>query len=239
MEKVTAGRDCLGELAPQFAAINDDVLFGQVWANERALTPRDRSLITIAALMGAGVLDQSLTGHLKTARANGVTREELVDAVTQLAFYAGWPKAWAVFARMGEAYGNADPLPMPALFGIGEKIDDTEHFTGDVYVKEISGFEKPMLVDSVTFVPGCINSWHIHQAGQMLFVTNGRGWYQEEGKPARELRPGDIVDIPAGVKHWHGAAKDSSFTHLALEDWSKGAPKWFERVEVAAYDMLP
>lgn len=125
-----------------------------------------------------------------------------------------------------------------ALFGLGQKSMDTEHFTGDVYVHEIAGFEKPMLIDSVTFAPGCINSWHVHQAGQMLFVTDGRGWYQEEGKAAVELHPGDIIDIPAGVKHWHGAAVDSWFTHLAAEDWSKGAPEWLEPVGQVEYAQL-
>lgn len=125
-----------------------------------------------------------------------------------------------------------------ALFGLGQKSEDTEHFTGEVYVREIAGFEKPMLMDSVTFAPGCINAWHIHQAGQTLLVTDGRGWYQAEGKPAQELHPGDIVEIPAGVKHWHGAAKDCWFTHLAVEDWSKGAPEWLEKVDPADYQKL-
>lgn len=125
-----------------------------------------------------------------------------------------------------------------ALFGLGKKVDDPAHFSGEVYVREISGFEKPMLIDSVTFAPGCHNAWHVHQAGQMLFVTDGRGWYQEEGKPVQELLPGDIVDIPAGVKHWHGAAKDSWFTHLAAEDWSKGAPEWLGKVDPGEYEKL-
>ena len=125
-----------------------------------------------------------------------------------------------------------------ALFGLGKKVDDPAHFSGEVYVREIASFEKPMLMDSVTFAPGCYNAWHVHQAGQTLFVTDGRGWYQEEGKPAQELLPGDIVDIPAGVKHWHGAAKDSSFTHLAVEDWSKGAPEWFDLLDANEYAKL-
>lgn len=118
------------------------------------------------------------------------------------------------------------------LFGLGKEINDKEHFNGTVYVKEILDFEFPMLVDTVTFEPGVRNNWHIHQAGQVLLVTDGKGWYQEEGKEARKLTKGDIVKIPAGVKHWHGAAKDSSFTHIALEDWSKGQPEWLEAVDL-------
>lgn len=88
-QKVTAGRDNLGELAPQFAALNDDVLFGEVWAREVELSSRDRSLATVSALIGAGILDSSLKAHLQKALDNGVERSELVEVITQLGFYAG------------------------------------------------------------------------------------------------------------------------------------------------------
>lgn len=94
----TSGRDYLGTFAPTFAALNDDVLFGEVWSREDQLSARDRSLITVAALMGSGILDRSLQGHLTKAKENGITREEIVEVITHLAFYTGWPKAWAAFA---------------------------------------------------------------------------------------------------------------------------------------------
>ncbi len=106
MEKITAGRDALGEFAPQFAHFNDDILFGEVWSREERLSPRDRSLITVAALMGSGILDSSLQHHIERAKANGVTRDEMAEALTQLAFYAGWPKAWAAFRMAKEIYGD-------------------------------------------------------------------------------------------------------------------------------------
>ena len=106
MEKITAGRDALGEFAPQFAHFNDDILFGEVWSREDRLSPRDRSLITVAALMGSGILDSSLQHHIERAKANGVTRDEMAEALTQLAFYAGWPKAWAAFRMAKEIYGD-------------------------------------------------------------------------------------------------------------------------------------
>ena len=106
MEKRTAGRDALGEFAPQFAHFNDDILFGEVWSREERLSPRDRSLITVAALMGSGILDSSLQHHIERAKANGVTRDEMAEALTQLAFYAGWPKAWAAFRMAKEIYGD-------------------------------------------------------------------------------------------------------------------------------------
>lgn len=105
-KKVTAGRDYLGEFAPQFAELNDDILFGQVWSREEQLSPRDRSMITVAALMGAGITDTSLKGHLEKAKENGITKEEIVEIITQLAFYMGWPKGWAVFSIAQEVYSE-------------------------------------------------------------------------------------------------------------------------------------
>lgn len=107
-QKVTAGRDNLGELAPQFAALSDDVLFGEVWAREVELLPRDRSSATVSALIGAGILDSSLKAHLQKALDNGVTRSELVEVITQLGFYAGWPKAWAAFRLLKEILVEAE-----------------------------------------------------------------------------------------------------------------------------------
>ncbi|WP_461225492.1 carboxymuconolactone decarboxylase family protein [Lacticaseibacillus suihuaensis] len=108
MAKQTAGRDALGDFAPQFAALNDDVLFGQVWAKEEELSPRDRSLITVSALMAQGLFPQ-LETHMKLAKAHGVTQTEMVALITQLAFYTGWPKAWSAFGLAKTVYqGDAD-----------------------------------------------------------------------------------------------------------------------------------
>lgn len=106
-DKQTAGRDRLGALAPQFAALNDDVLFGEVWAREEQLSARDRSMITIAALLSAGLYPQLRT-HLELGKAHGITREEAMEIVTQLAFYCGWPKAWSTFPMIAEIWGDDD-----------------------------------------------------------------------------------------------------------------------------------
>lgn len=106
-DKQTAGRDRLGALAPQFAALNDDVLFGEVWAREERLSARDRSMITIAALLSAGLYPQLRT-HLELGKAHGITREEAVEIVTQLAFYCGWPRAWSTFPMIAEIWGDDD-----------------------------------------------------------------------------------------------------------------------------------
>ena len=105
MKTQTAGRDILGELAPKFAELNDDVLFGEVWSREEELSPRDRSLVTIAALYSAGLYPQ-LKAHLAIGKEHGITKEEAVEIVTQLAFYCGWPKAWSTFPLIAEVWGE-------------------------------------------------------------------------------------------------------------------------------------
>ena len=100
----TAGRDALGDFAPDFARYNDDILFGEVWSRNDVLSLHDRSLITISALVASGVIDSSLKYHIQTAKTNGVTKDEMVEAITQLGFYAGWPKAWAAFRMAREVY---------------------------------------------------------------------------------------------------------------------------------------
>jgi len=102
-KKQTAGRDRLGTLAPKFAELNDDVLFGEVWSREEQLSARDRSMITIAALFSAGMYPQ-LESHLILGKEHGITKEDAVEIVTQLAFYCGWPKAWSTFPMIAEVY---------------------------------------------------------------------------------------------------------------------------------------
>lgn len=103
-EKVTAGRDALGEFAPKFAELNDDVLFGEVWSREAELSARDRSIVTVTALMASGILDSSLQHHLQNAKKHGVTKNEIAEILTHAAFYAGWPKAWAAFRMAKEIW---------------------------------------------------------------------------------------------------------------------------------------
>lgn len=104
MAKVTAGRDELGQFAPKFAELNDDVLFGEVWSREDKLSARDRSIVTVTALMANGILDGSLKFHIQNAKNHGVTAEEMAEILTHAAFYAGWPKAWAALRMAKEVY---------------------------------------------------------------------------------------------------------------------------------------
>lgn len=106
MVKQTAGREALGEFAPKFAQLNDDVLFGEVWSREDKLPLRDRSVVTIVALMALGHLDSSFRYHLTTAKENGITKTEIAEILTHAAFYAGWPKAWAAFRMAKEVWAE-------------------------------------------------------------------------------------------------------------------------------------
>ena len=126
------------------------------------------------------------------------------------------------------------------IFPRGEENPFGTYFSGRSYLKMLT--DRGVVIGNVTFEPGCRNNWHIHHGaggGQILLCTGGRGWYQEEGKPARALRTGDVVHIPANVKHWHGAAKDSWFAHLAVEIPGEGAGnEWCEPVSHEEYARL-
>lgn len=237
--KQTAGRDNLGELAPTFAALNDDVLFGQVWSREGQMPARQRSLITCASLMSQGLFPQ-LEAHLRIAKANGVAKQELVETFTQLAFYAGWPKAWSAFGLLKDIYADVpEDTPDAGLFPLGSPADGP-NFTGHAWLHMLTGPDNPLSAGNVTFAAGCYNRWHTHPAGQLLLVTAGHGWEQQQGKPARELHAGDVVECPAGVQHWHGAAQDSTLTHVAVTPVPAGqaAVEWLEFPSHSDYEQL-
>ena len=241
-QKVTAGKDALGDFAPKFAELNDEVLFGEVWSREDKLSPRDRSLITVTALMSSGILDSSLQFHMSKAKENGVTKEQIAEVLTQLAFYSGWPKAWAAFRMAKEIWteetGAAD-FARCSLFPLGAPNDAyAKYFTGRSYLSLLT--KERLVTANVTFEPGCRNWWHIHhKGGQILLCTAGRGYYQEWGREAQELRPGDVVNIAPEVKHWHGAAPDSWFSHIAIEVPAEGGSnEWVEPVADAEYGKL-
>ena len=244
MVKQTAGRDRLGDLAPKFAELNDDVLFGEVWSREDKLSLRDRSMITVTALMSKGIFDNSLKSHLMTAKKNGITKTEMVEMITHLAFYCGWPNAWAVFNMLGDIYEDDEPSGHGGMFGMGEpNTAYAKYFIGNSYLKPLAKSEESKIsISNVTFEPRCRNNWHIHHAksggGQMLICVEGEGWYQEEGKPAQSLKPGDVVIIPANVNHWHGS-KNCWFSHLALEiPGEESSNEWLEPVTDDEYDKL-
>lgn len=213
------------------------------------LALRDRSIVTVTALVASGIVDSSLTFHLQEAKKNGVTRSEIAEILTQAAFYAGWPKAWAAFRQAKEVWDDATDatdarslFENEMMFPVGEpNTAYAKYFSGNSWLAPLS--TGPIPFSNVTFEPGCRNNWHIHHAskggGQMLVGVAGHGWYQEEGKPAVEILPGTVINIPANVKHWHGAAADSWFAHLAFgvpgEDCST---EWLEPVSDEEYEEI-
>lgn len=210
--KQTAGHDALGEFAPEFAHLNDDVLFGEVWSREAKLSLKLRSIATISALIGKGITDNSLHYHLATARKNGVTKQEMAELLTHLAFYAGWPNAWAAFNQAKEVY--AEDLKDPAnahggMFGLGQPNDAyAQYFIGQSYLNVLSKPGDPLAISNVTFEP-------------------------------QSLKPGDVVEIPANVKHWHGAKQNSWFSHLAFGiPGTETSNEWLEPVDDEAYGKL-
>ncbi|WP_303031843.1 carboxymuconolactone decarboxylase family protein [uncultured Duncaniella sp.] len=245
----TAGKQQLGDFAPKFAELNDDVLFGEVWSRTDKLALRDRSIVTVTALVASGIIDQSLTYHFQEAKKNGVTRTEIAEILTQIAFYAGWPKAWGAFRQAVEVWNDSTEVSdarqqfeRELMFPIGEpNTAYAKYFIGNSYLSPISTEQVQFF--NVTFEPRCRNNWHIHHAskggGQMLVGVGGRGWYQEEGKPAVEILPGTVIHIPANVKHWHGAAADGWFSHLAFEiPGENTSNEWCEPVTDEEYDKL-
>lgn len=240
--KQTAGRDALNDFAPEFARLNDDVLFGEVWSRDE-LPLKIRSIITISALVSKGLIDVSFRHHLEMAKKNGVTRQEMAEILTHLAFYAGWPNAWAAFRMAKEVYADGD-APHGGMFGMGtENTAFANFFIGKSYLKPLTDPKQTVFMVNVTFEPGCRNHWHTHHAdkggGQVLLCVEGKGWYQEWEKPAQELHEGDVVTIPANVKHWHGAAKDSWFSHIAVEvPGTNTQTEWLEQVSDEEYARL-
>lgn len=242
--KQTAGRDALNDFAPKFAQLNDDVLFGEVWSRDE-LPLKMRSILTISVLVGKGLIDTSFQHHLTMAKKNGVTKTEMAEIFTHLAFYAGWPNAWAAFRLAKEVYQEDDDMETHGgMFGLGEpNTAFAKYFIGNSYLKPLTDPKKTVFMANVTFEPKCRNNWHIHKAdkggGQILLCVSGKGWYQEWGKPAQELHEGDVVTISAGVKHWHGAAKDSWFSHIAVEVTGENTKtEWLEAVADEKYDLL-
>lgn len=232
----------IGAVAPALAELTNSVLFDDVWRRQD-LAPRDRSLVTIAALIATGEAAQ-LGFHLQRGIENGLSRNEISEAITHLAFYAGWPKAMSavaaadrIFSASSERPANRDELIVVAG-GANRVSGQASNFVGQVHVdtpfqgtgdSRISG-------GRVTFQAGARTNWHTHPLGQLLIVTDGRGLVQAEGGAIREISPGDVVWIPPGVKHWHGAAPASAMTHFAIAETLNGQrATWLEPVTDAQY----
>lgn len=240
----TAGREQLGEFAPMFAHLNDDILFGEVW-NDETLSLKQRSVLTVTTLLASGISDSSLAYHLNNAKNHGVSREEIAAIITHVGMYAGWPKAWAGFRYAKEIWNDPDDaltqkdkFQREIFFPIGEANDAyKDFFTGQSYLATLNS--EGLFVANVTFSPRCRNHWHIHRSssggGQLLICVGGEGIYQKEGEEPVRMVPGSVVYIPSNVKHWHGAS-ESWFAHLAIEiPGANCKTEWLEEVDEESY----
>ncbi|WP_404477940.1 carboxymuconolactone decarboxylase family protein [Novosphingobium sp. BL-52-GroH] len=231
--------------APGLARFTNEIVFADLWRRPD-LSPRDRSLVTIAALTMAGDGSQ-LPSHIDRALDNGVTEVELGEAMTHLAFYAGWPKAMSGAALLREAAEKHAAETSMALIvarrGSGPVSDGpATRFTGKVTVSAPFEASAPSRLSgaTVTFDAGARTAWHSHPLGQTLIVTEGLGWTQVEGGPVVEMRAGDVVVCPPGVRHWHGAALTGPMSHVALAETFDGkAVEWGEQVPEVVYRKGP
>lgn len=232
-------------MPPSLARFTNEVVFADLWRRPD-LSPRDRSLVTIVALTMAGDTGQ-LPFHIDRALDNGVTQVELGEAMTHLAFYAGWPKAMSGAALVREVVEKRAAATSMALIvarvGSGPVSDGpATRFTGKVTVSAPfeAGAPSRLSGATVTFAPGARTAWHSHPLGQTLIVTGGLGWTQVEGGPIVEMRVGDVVVCPPGVRHWHGAAPTGPMSHVAVAESLDGkAVEWGEQVPEADYRKGP
>ncbi len=238
----------LYDFAPAFDRFLKAHLFGDIFQRD-VLNWQDRELATVAALASIEGVDPQLQGHMVIGMHNGLTPGQLRELVNLLRIKCGGKVADNAEVVLDQVLKNSkeknmgqihDDAASGGVFPRGNLNEAyARYFTGTSYLNMLS--TERVVIGNVTFEPGCRNFWHIHhKGGQILLVTGGRGWYQEWGKPARELHAGDVVNIAPETKHWHGAAKDSWFSHVAVEVPAEGgSSEWLEPVSDEEYQQLP
>ena len=213
-------------------------LFGDIFAGE-CLSPSDREIVTVAALSALKGVAPQLASHKAGAVRMGNT-EKQIEELCKFLSDNGFSQCDSAADAEAGAWEKGAP-----------NSGYSQYFIGNSYLSQVKpanlgeGESTVLPLANVTFEPGCRNNWHIHHgAHQILICVSGKGWYQEWGKPAIALNPGDVIDIPEGVKHWHGAQKDSWFqhlaTHIAVENATQGSQsnEWLEAVSDEVYDSL-
>ena len=219
-------------------------LFGDIFARDN-LTYADRELITVSALSGLEGVEPQLKAHVSGAHNMGLTDQQLSAIPQALAQNVGRTEALRASKAVSEFLGTTDELFLQANNCVDLKSRWPKGQPNDAYAQYFIGqsYLYPMEggVANVTFEPGCRNNWHIHHgAVQVLICVYGRGWYQEWGKPAVPLTEGTVIAIPEGVKHWHGAARNSWMQHLAIHTQvqENSSNEWLEPVDDKHYDTL-
>ncbi|PWR23075.1 (R)-mandelonitrile lyase [Zavarzinia compransoris] len=237
----------VGPTAPALADLTNRVLFGDLWRRPE-LSPRDRSLVTMAALVAIGQPEQ-LPFHAHRAMDNGLTRGEAAELLAHLGFYAGWPRAMSAVPVLRQVFAAREAPAAPAgelqvhraTPGAGTKGPEA-NFTGDVTISTRYQGTGPARIGggTVSFAAGARTAWHTHPLGQTLYIVSGRGWVQREGGPIVEFGPGDVVWIPPLVRHWHGASATEAMVHFAVAEVLDGsAVTWMEKVTDEQYRAGP
>lgn len=223
-------------------------LFGDIFSRDN-LTYQERELVTVSALSALKGAEPQLEAHVRGAKNMGLGDDEIKSIPTSLAARGCAEEAYRAATAIAKVYNgtisgiygtsfSGKPIEN-MIFPVGEMNPYGKYFTGNSYLVQLA--EGPGAPANVTFEPGCRNNWHIHHdCVQTLICAGGFGWYQEWNKPARFLKPGDVVCIPEGVKHWHGAAADSWFQHLAYSVPTGPEPsnEWLEAVDDEHYGAL-
>ena len=237
--QLVGGKPFTYSFAPQTDYYLKAHLFGDIFARNN-LSFADREIITVSAISALPGCEPQLVAHVSGARNMGVSDEALKALPALLENKVGMAEAERLRGALGTVVGDGHSPVRTVDFSVWPKGEPNtayaQYFTGNSYLAPMEGG-----VANVTFEPRCRNNWHIHHAAvQVLICVAGRGWYQEWGKEAVEMTPGTIIAVPAEVKHWHGAAKDSWFQHLTYhKDAKEGASnEWLEPVTDDIYNLL-
>lgn len=237
--QLVGGKPFTYSFAPQTDYYLKAHLFGDIFARNN-LSFADREIVTVSAISALPGCEPQLVAHVSGARNMGVSDEALKALPALLENKVGMTEAERLRGALGTVFGDGHSPVHTVDFSVWPKGEPNtayaQYFTGNSYLAPMEGG-----VANVTFEPRCRNNWHIHHAAvQVLICVAGRGWYQEWGKEAVEMTPGTIIAVPAEVKHWHGAAKDSWFQHLTYhKDAKEGASnEWLEPVTDDIYNLL-
>lgn len=230
------------KFAPQTDYYLKAHLFGDIFART-TLTTAEREIVTVSAISALEGCEPQLMAHVKGARNMGVTDDELHAIPGVLAATVSPVEAWRAGKAVATVFGEPfnEGRPNTGTWPRGDfNSEYAQYFIGNSYLAPMDAQNGGPV--NVTFEPGCRNNWHIHhKAVQVLICVDGRGWYQEWGKSPVELKPGTVIAIPEGVKHWHGAARDCWFQHVTYMTRveSNSSTDWLEPVNDDIYNKLP
>lgn len=248
--------------APEIEVFLKEHLFADLFERD-VLSYAERELVTVSVNASIGGVEPMLRSHMGHSLTSGITPNQLKQLVNLVEVNVGKKEADAAKTILGEVLkskglstdsnvltetengtnkpqtDNGKEQVTKPIFLKGEKTPQ-ENFTGTAWASRLVGLDATgtYSVGNVVFEPGARTNWHTHPAGQTLLVLEGKGWYQQKGKPARSITKGDVVEIPANTEHWHGAAKDSSLTHIAITNRKDGGVKWLQAVTDSAYNSI-